>query len=455
MRNQSYLILTLLFILGTVSCSTESTPVYQFTGSVNPAEAGTITPSEGEFDEGTDLEIRATANQHWVFTGWSGGHSGSQNPDTITINTDRAVTALFEKKEYTLSVNTEGSGTVEEQVVQAKQTEYPHGTSVQLTATADNGWSFEAWSGAISGSENPSVIQIEGEASVTASFSRNEYTVTTNVTGEGEISRELISGTETEDGYLFESELELTANPEEGWAFVEWRGDLSGSNNPAEIFVDSDQSITAVFEPVEYTLDLSTDGEGSVTASPDRENYFFNDEVELTAEPEDGWEFSDWSGDLESNENPITIRMSADKSITAKFEELCLDPEACVATQFYASVIVGNFVFDSNLSITNNLPDPILLTRIRIQRGDGGFAADSENIDEEIQPGSGLSFSADYLPQPRTDQFQQFTAQFFITYKGSLYVLENRGSISSFKATFASEDDIKTAGEPQGIQLIE
>jgi hypothetical protein len=422
---------------------------------VSPAEAGTITPTEGEFDEGTELEIRATTNQHWVFTGWSGGHSGSQNPDTITIDSDRAVTALFEKREYTLTVNTEGSGTVEEQVVQPKQTDYPHGTTVQLTAIANQGWSFDAWSGAISGIENPAVIQIEGEASITASFSRNEYTVTTNVTGEGEISRELIRGTETEDGYLFESELELTANPEEGWTFVEWQGDLSGSDNPAEILVDADQSITAVFEPIEYTLDLLTDGEGSVTVSPDQENYFFNDEVELTAEPEDGWEFSGWSGDLESDENPVTIRMSGNKSITANFAELCLDPEECVATQFYASVIVGNFVFDSNLTITNNLPDPILLTRIRIQRGDGGFAADSENINREISPGGGLSFSADYLPQPRTDQFQQFTAQFFITHKGSSYILENRGSIISFKATYAGEDEINTSTDSPGIKLID
>lgn len=454
MRKQVNKLLTILFLFTAVSCSTESTPVYQFTGSVNPAEAGTIAPAGGEYDEGTELALRATPNEHWVFTGWQGDHSGSQNPDTITINTDRAVSALFEKKEYALTVNTEGSGSVEEQIVQAKSTDYAHGTAVQLTAIANQGWSFEEWSGVISGDENPAVVQIDGESAVTARFIRNEYVVSTGVTGEGDISRNLISGTETENGYLFESELELTANPEEGWAFTEWQGDITGSENPVEFTVNSDKAITAVFEPIEYALNLSTEGNGSVTASPDQESYSFNEEVVLSAEPDNGWEFIGWSGDLEGDENPITVRMSEDKSLTATFDELCLDPEECVSTQFYASVIVGNFVFESILSIRNNLPDPILLTRIRIQRGDGGFAADSENMDAEIEPGNGLTFSADYLPQPRTDQFQKFTAQFFIDYKGSSYILENQGSISSFKAVYISVDETDSPDGSAGIRLI-
>ena len=41
---------------------------------------------------------------------------------------------------------------------------------VQLTAVADPGWGFSAWSGDLIGSENPKSITIEGEKAVSATF---------------------------------------------------------------------------------------------------------------------------------------------------------------------------------------------------------------------------------------------------------------------------------------------
>src|SRR5690625_7404597 len=79
MRN----LLILLFILLLTSCGTENTPVYQLTTATDPAEAGSVSPSGGEFDEGTSVTLQASANEHWVFSGWSGGLAGSQNPDSL------------------------------------------------------------------------------------------------------------------------------------------------------------------------------------------------------------------------------------------------------------------------------------------------------------------------------------------------------------------------------------
>jgi hypothetical protein len=43
------------------------------------------------------------------------------------------------------------------------------------------------------------------------------------------------------------SVLTLTALPEGGSAFAEWRGDLTGTTNPATLSLDTDKSVTAVF----------------------------------------------------------------------------------------------------------------------------------------------------------------------------------------------------------------
>jgi len=417
-----------------VSCSTESTPVYQLTTQVHPEAAGAVQPAGGEFDEGSKIEITAVPQDHWVFAGWQGDHSNSKNPDSLIISQDLSVTAMFEKRQYPLTIEIDGEGVVEEELLPAKSTDYPHGSTVQITAKPDDGWFFSDWSGHLNSTENPAMVEVNGEAAITAHFKRHEFQMDIHTEGAGSVLPQLVSGTETENGYLFDSVVELSAEPESGWAFVKWEGDLDGSTNPEQITIDSDKQIQAVFEEQSFTLQTEVDGNGTIQINPEKNHYSFNEEVTLEAVADRSWNFTGWSGDLAGSQNPITIPMDSDKQITAEFEELCLDPEECVSIRYYASVVVGSYVFDSHLSIQNHLPDSIYLTRIRIRRGDGGFAADSEGIDEWIEPGNGLSFSATYLPQPTTDQFQNFTAQFFIEYEGTSYTLSQKGTISSFKS---------------------
>src|SRR6056297_1481385 len=139
-----------IIILGTSlialsSCSTENTPVYSLTTDVSPAEAGSVSPDQGEFDEGTEVQVNASANEHWVFTGWGGDYSGSNNPATVMMDDDKSLSALFEKKEYALTVTIEGEGEVEERLVNAKSTDYPAESVVELTAVPAGGWEFIGW----------------------------------------------------------------------------------------------------------------------------------------------------------------------------------------------------------------------------------------------------------------------------------------------------------------------
>jgi len=74
-----------------------------------------------------------------------------------------------------------------------------------------------------------------------------------------------------------------------------------------------------------YTLDVTIEGEGTVEIDPDEDEYEFETEVTLKAEPDENWEFVEWTGDVtegEEEEGTITITMDDDKEITAVFEEL-------------------------------------------------------------------------------------------------------------------------------------
>jgi parallel beta-helix repeat protein len=68
-----------------------------------------------------------------------------------------------------------------------------------------------------------------------------------------------------------------------------------------------------------YTLTVSIVGNGSVSLSPSGVTYGEGTQVTLTPVPDNGWAFSQWGGDLSGSENPTTITMDADKTVTATF----------------------------------------------------------------------------------------------------------------------------------------
>lgn len=68
---------------------------------------------------------------------------------------------------YTLGATVAGSGQVS---LNPPGGSYPAGTQVQLTASANAGWVFSGWSGALTGGLNPATLIMDGAKQVTANF---------------------------------------------------------------------------------------------------------------------------------------------------------------------------------------------------------------------------------------------------------------------------------------------
>lgn len=142
------------------------------------------------------------------------------------------------------------------------------------------------------------------------------YELTTQVVNSGSINPS--SGT-----YRKNSLVDIQAKAESGWHFDHWQGDLSGSENPTTVRMDSDKHVIAVFvqgTPAQHSLTTAVSGSGSVV--PERGTYDENTVVDIQANAESGWHFDHWEGDLPaSDNNPTTITMDADKYVIAVFEE--------------------------------------------------------------------------------------------------------------------------------------
>lgn len=154
-----------------ISCGTENKPTYSLSTQTIPSEGGTITPSGGEFSEGESVTLASTPEKGWLFLRWEGDWSSTENPTTFVMNSDKLIKGVFEKRTYPLTLQIEGNGTVNERVVQEKSTDYPYGTMVELEAKPEFNWGLKEWSGDISSTENPLVIEIKEEVNITAHFS--------------------------------------------------------------------------------------------------------------------------------------------------------------------------------------------------------------------------------------------------------------------------------------------
>ena len=143
------------------------------------------------------------------------------------------------------------------------------------------------------------------------------YTLTSGVSGNGNITKNPDQAT-----YAAGEVVTLEAVAEPGWLFSGWSGAVDGNQNPVTVTMDADKTITATFVPEQvttYTLTSGVSGNGNITKNPDQATYAAGDVVTLEAVAEPGWIFSGWSGAVDGNQNPLTVTMDADKTITATF----------------------------------------------------------------------------------------------------------------------------------------
>jgi hypothetical protein len=83
-----------------------------------------------------------------------------------------------------------------------------------------------------------------------------------------------------------------------------------------------DVEITPVpsLEPRIVTVNVI--GGGVVTRAPDQPSYAYGDTVVVTAIPDTAWAFAGWSGGLTGTENPDTVVVLSDTTITATFDDV-------------------------------------------------------------------------------------------------------------------------------------
>jgi uncharacterized repeat protein (TIGR02543 family) len=318
----------------TLNLATLATRNLNIRATTNPATVGSVvfalrgTQTQNQTETAAPYSLFGD-NGAGKYTSWTpavGSYSLTATPYTAGSGNGTAGTPLVisfsvsnqtAPASYALTANTVGSGTVTKN---PDQTSYPNGTNVTLTATPAAGFTFTGWSGSATGTTNPLAVAMTANKTITATFTAvppPTYTLTTATVGTGAVTKNPNTAT-----YASGSSVTLTATAGAGFAFTGWSGDATGTTNPLSVTMTSNKNITATFTavaPTTYTLTTATTGSGTVTKNPDQATYASGTTVSLTATPAAGFAFSGWSGDATGTTNPLTVTMTANRSITATF----------------------------------------------------------------------------------------------------------------------------------------
>ncbi len=238
----------LIFIIFSLILYSSCTKEYTLNVTVSPSEGGSVSPSMGTYKDGSSVSVVATPSGEYEFSRWSGDESGTSNVLNFEMNGNKNIVAQFVKRKYSLTINTQGEGTVSEQLISSgKNSDYSSGSVVKLTANPSTGYYFSEWSGAITGDTNPVEVNIDKPKTITAKFEKKSYALEVKIEGEGTVSEQIVVTGKSTD-YLYGTTVRLTPTPSEGWDFIKWKEDHTGEENPLEITISEETNITAKFE---------------------------------------------------------------------------------------------------------------------------------------------------------------------------------------------------------------
>lgn len=248
------------------------TPSTKHTVTVTTSGGGTVTGS-GEYEDGEDVLMVASAYSGYHFVryevqsiGWSQANNpltlimSSAWPETFTVN------CVFEADStpttYTLvtAVVPAGAG----RAVPTESGPYAAGSTVTVTATANEGYSFYRWKrdGVVLSTSNPYSFTMPNEnTSITAEFAKNAVASYVVTISKAPTSAGSVSGAGT---YSSGSTATVTATPASGYTFAGWKsgGTVVSTSNPYSFTVTGDTALLATFAadstPTTYTQSINS-----------------------------------------------------------------------------------------------------------------------------------------------------------------------------------------------------
>lgn len=282
----------IVVVEGDMSYTAEYQP-NQYTIAVVAGEHGNV-DGEGLYDYGTAVTLTATANEHYHFVQWNDGNT--ENPRSVVVEGDATYSAVFAIDQCLIAVSDNAYGSID------GGGWYDYGSRVVLTVFDSEHYHFVRWSDG--NTDNPRYITAEGDATYTAEFAPNQYSITTDA------EHGSVEGAGVFD---YGTTAVLTAVAAEHYHFVQWND--GNTDNPRTITIEGDAMYVAEFAIDTYAIAAICDEKMGVILG--NGTYPHGVQVRLEACANSGYEFVQWSNGM--TYNPYLFTATEDLTLEAQF----------------------------------------------------------------------------------------------------------------------------------------
>ncbi|MBP8132572.1 MAG: hypothetical protein KA184_23580, partial [Candidatus Hydrogenedentes bacterium] len=263
-----------------------NTGVFNLTVGIDGASTGSgsiggdiLAPGVYAFVAGRNANLGVFPSAGSFFGGWTGDYVGYDPFISVTMDADKAVTALFTNSGHilTIAVATEGSADPPQGYTNPFPADhaFADGTVVTVIAFAtDPGWRFTRWDDGTKADVFTSEITVgplTADRTITAYFEPVDFLTLTMIrTGDGTTIPPSAPAPGTDHLVLPGQLVSVEAIPDPGNVFLNWDGVPPGFSPTAPSFsftIESDTTLTANFAPGDTVL-VITDPVGNGTTDP-------------------------------------------------------------------------------------------------------------------------------------------------------------------------------------------
>jgi len=289
--------------------------------------SGGINPEPGVYAylDGQTASMNAFTNPSAYFAGWTGDVEDDTPNISITMDSNKSVTANFSATGYMLTSNTQGQGNLNVYGTQY----FASGTEPVLQASAWGGWVFSEWTGDVPAGADPNnpglPVLMDQDRSITAVFVPDYKTLTIIIDGPGSTEPAGGSSPGIQHDYTSGSHICVEALLQADVAFDHWSGDNEGDSTSMRICLtmDRDRTITAHFVEADWNLTLVASGNGTTNPAPGIYGYVNGADASFGYALLDGGDaFEQWTGDIEAynpDEQWLHLPMNKNRTVTAHF----------------------------------------------------------------------------------------------------------------------------------------
>ena len=271
----------------------------------------------------TSPQSPTTGTQN-TFASWSDGGAISHSV-TASASTSSYMATFTTSYQLTTAANPTIGGTVSP----ASGTYYASGTVVNLSATANSGYTFTNWTGNVANANSASTtVTMNAAESVTAKFSAAS-TVRRDTVGTSPAGLSFsVDGTT----YSSTQTLTWTSGSSHTIATTSPQTPTTGTQNTFASWSDGgaiSHSVSAPSSATTYTASFNKSYQLTTAASPTSDGtvspatgafYASGTVVNLSATPNSGYTFSSWTGNVaNASSASTTVTMNAPQSVVANF----------------------------------------------------------------------------------------------------------------------------------------